>query len=73
VDPTNRTSTPNCACKGGYYDHGEATCGLCNYKCILCSNGTSCTTCASVRILGTGACDCPVEGYYDNGSNSECQ
>jgi hypothetical protein len=51
----------------GYYDGTEYSCLKCDRICNSCDNGTTCLTCAHVRISPT--CVCPLK-FYDDGNNS---
>ena len=78
-----------CACPAtGYFDTFVAgnvstyDCQLCPAKCITCTSNSSCGTCyttvSSVRLNGTGVCECPATGYFDifvveNASTYDCQ
>lgn len=59
----NRDFSDSCNCKDGFYDNGTATCQACNYKCLTCSDGSTCTSCPSNRDPSSN-CDCE-DGYIE--------
>ena len=70
----NITSS-QCNCIPGYIHTGALICSKCQYFCKTCQGSqTNCSTCEATfqRTLATGTCPCN-NGYYDDGSSSQCQ
>lgn len=59
----------NCPCLSGYYDDGTVLCKACISNCSVCSDGTTCTTCASITRQPP---TCTCKSSYTESGTTDC-
>lgn len=58
-------------CPNGYFNSlTTSTCIACPFKCLTCSDSTTCLTCRGDRILSMN-CICP-EKFFDDNVSLKC-